>query len=70
MAASGEYDFIIIDGWTNEWLRETAAQGEAAGYLQSRVHQGQQYTAVVYRLTDAGRKALEDRTDGGQGGAP
>ena len=51
-------DFITIDGWTNDWLRRCASEAEGAGYLKSSEHEGDQYTAIIYRLTKRGRAAL------------
>lgn len=55
-------DFIIIDGWTHPWQSVAAAKAEELGYLTSTFHDSeeQQYSCFRFRLTDEGRKWLEE----------
>lgn len=51
-------DFIYIDGWANEWLKDAYNAAIDAGYIKSTCETGDQYTALIGRLTAKGRKEI------------
>ena len=60
-----EDDYILVDGWTNQWLRECVDRAMSAGILRQTAYvEGEQYSAFKFELTDAGRRGFEIRRKG------
>lgn len=47
-----------VDGWTSQRGRVALAEAESLGLVISFMTLDSQYTAINYRVTDAGRKAV------------
>ena len=48
-------EMVHVDGWTSEEGRAALAAAEKDGLVKSFVTQGDQYTAINYRLTQLGK---------------
>lgn len=51
-------DHIIVDGWSSPHQRRAMQDAIDAGWLYTTWHEGDQYTAIIGKLSEKGRAAL------------
>lgn len=54
-------DHILVDGWSSPHQRQAMQAAVDAGWLYTAMHEGDQYTAIIGKLSEKGKAALFDQ---------